>query len=249
MGLFDDIVAQNKYAVKRGRIKHLKRRNKMFEGKYNTEAEMCEDVTKLILTLLIGNRDHVGAYAEMPRSSHNNHTDMVLVDYQSKEVIGIEYKLSGLRALYDQVKFDKWDRNYGITKIGILNSEERKSSVDTEIHSEAYVYRYTGKDSQIEAFTDVFCNPRGYSRWTSIFRSEMANLYYWGNMGKESNFSGGFKSGNRISLYELYMEAIRNIRKEYPCADFYIIYRILGIYSISQAKKYYHMVLKNKTYK
>ncbi len=189
----------------------------------------------------LGNRG--GKYKtipEVPRSAFNNHSDMLIINTAKKEMIVIEYKLSGWRKLAHQIEFG----NPEIHSIGILNGSVPDPNLKENFKYRLWnIFSYTGQDNELERIMRRIEN----IRWTTIYGSALANIYYWGFLNTPSSLAGGIQTGKRISLFELYKDAILNLQKQYSWGlDFYLIYRILGYYSINQAKRYFKEVLTNR---
>lgn len=197
--------------------------------KYKLEAEFCEEIMPLILGGLIDGRTKINAQAEVPRFSGNNHMDMILIARQ--QVMGIELKLGDLHGLRNQCGFIDH-----IPIIGLIN----KTLSEEEKKHNAWIFGYTGRDSELENIIDRIRT----LIWTSIYESNLAGIYYWGYLGEPSNIKGGFANCKRISFFQLYTRAIQNLMIKYGRIDFYTVYRILGYYSVSTAKKYYKEALK-----
>ncbi len=200
--------------------------------KYKKESEFCKDVTELILGALIGIRKNVKCLAEVPRYSHNDHVDILLLDYHKKEGILIEYKLKDWKGLHNQVRSNK---NLGIRSIGIINGVRNQ---------EACIHNYTGLDYEIEKICDDICGVKSY--WTDIYHNDKMNLYYWGYMNSESDLNGGLANCKRISQYQLYEMAVKNLLLRYGSdLDFYLVYRALGCYSYPTARKHYRNAVRS----
>jgi len=89
--------------------------------KYKTENQMILDLMPALLGALIPRQ--IKCFAEVPRYSGNDHTDIMLVDVRNKSVLGIEFKLNGPKALSQQVEYN---RNR-FRCIGIINTELREN--------------------------------------------------------------------------------------------------------------------------
>ena len=207
--------------------------------KYKSEVEMCKAVTMMISVLLIPNyHKHI---PEVPRSSHNNHSDMLFLLRNGRMFI-VEYKLNNPMELLRQVM----NQN---NAIGIVNG--RLSTKFLNEYKHKPIFSYTGQDWEIERIAKHIINYEGkingqdYRKTNSRYSVEPT--YYWGYKYSESSLYGGFKTGKRTSFYELYKQAILNLQEHYMWKlDFYLIHSILGFYEISTARKHFNDVMRNK---
>jgi len=199
--------------------------------KYKTENEMVKDLMPAILGALVPR--NVKCFAEVPRYSGNDHTDIMLIDFTQKSVFAIEFKLNGPKSLNQQVEYN---RNR-FQCIGIINAIPK----DKDKHY--FLYPFTGGDMQL----DRICNTLRNRRWSNINENNIAGLYYWGYLNDETCFDAGHKSCSRLSMFQLYKKAVFNLLETYKWQmDFYLVYKTLGFYSVSTAKKYYREVIKER---
>lgn len=190
--------------------------------KYKTENEMILDLMPAILGALIPRR--VKCYAEVPRYSGNDHTDIVLIDVKMKSVFALEFKLNGPKGLNQQVEYNR----QRFQCIGIINA------VPKDKNKHFCLYPFTGDDMQL----DCICNTLSHRKWSNINESDIAGIYYWGYLNDESCFDAGHAHCNRLSMFQLYKKAIYNLQAFYNWKlDFYLVYKSLGFYSVSVAKK------------
>ena len=206
--------------------------------KYNSEIEMCKDVTELISGILIPRRHrHI---PEVPRCFGNNHADMLFL-FNTGNMFVVEYKLNNPAELLKQVMLNNFT-------IGIVNQKVKKEFYDNrETWYRHQIFSYTGEDWELEKINDRI-------NWGYEFGSNhnkniggIETVYYWGYKKTNSSLEGGIKTGKRLSFYELYKQAIVNLQEEYNWQlDFYLVYKILGFYGMSTAKKHYKDVIKSK---
>jgi len=201
--------------------------------KYKTENEMCKDITTLIGGLLIGLCEFQ-YIPEVPRFSHNNHFDMLLIDRTNRQVLAIEYKLSDINSLINQC----WRGS--INKMGIINRQLKPNKHLEKVK----IFSFIGFDNEIEIINEHLLS---HWSWTKVFGNPLANVYWYGYIDKISSLDGGFKNGDRISFFQLYKTAIKNLQimSDWKL-NFDIIYEILGSYSISIALKYFKEVTKER---
>jgi len=196
--------------------------------KYSTENEMILDLMPAILGSLVPRK--IRCFAEVPRYSGNDHTDIMLIDDVKKAVFAIEFKLNGPKSLNQQVEYN-WRR---FACIGIINAVPK----DKEKHY--WLYPYTGDDSQLERI----CSKLRNLSWCSINESDIAGIYYWGYLKEQSCFDAGHSHCKRISLFQLYRKAVINIQEFYNWKlDFYLVYKALGYYAVSTAKMHYNAAI------
>lgn len=201
-------------------------------SKYNSENEMILDLMPAILGSLIPRK--IKCFPEVPRYSGNDHTDIMLIDQTKKAVLALEFKLNGPKGLNQQVEYNR----QRFDCFGIINTELREKEKFYWLHS------YTGADEQL----DMICRRIGHRRWTNINDSNVAGIYYWGYLNDASCFDAGHKNCKRLSMFQLYKKAIYNLQVFYDWKlDFYLVYKSLGFYSISVAKKYFNEVHNHNT--
>lgn len=199
--------------------------------KYKTENQMILDLMPAILGSIIPRK--VKCFAEVPRYSGNDHTDIMLIDFTQKSVFALEFKLNGPKGLNQQVEYNR----HRFQCIGIINAVPR----DKEKHY--FLYPYTGEDNQL----DCICNTLCHRKWSNINESDIAGIYYWGYLNDVSCFNAGHKNCKRLSMFQLYKKAIFNLQVFYDWKlDFYLVYKSLGFYSVTTAKKYFKEVLRER---
>lgn len=209
---------------------------------YTSESEMCKDITELISGILIPIKHRF--FAEVPRSSHNNHSDMLFMCDNGTMFI-IEYKLSGIDKLKTQIN----QNNNPAYTIGIINQDIKKYK-DKNTVDYGRIFQYTGEEWEIDKLSNFLLG-----MWRTSYRQfgkdrfydNHLMVYWWGYRYSDCNIDGGIKSGKRMSFYELYKQAIKNILITYDWKlDFEIVYSILGFYSYYVAKKYFDIVISEK---
>jgi len=202
---------------------------------------MCRDVTELISGILIPRRHrHI---PEVPRCSGNNHADMLFL-FNTGNMFVVEYKLNNPAELLKQVMLNNFT-------IGIVNQKVKKEFYDNrETWYRHQIFSYTGEDWELEKINDRI-------NWKYEFGSNhnkniggIETIYYWGYRNTNSSLNGGIRSGKRLSLYELYRQAIINLQEEYNWQlNFYLIYKVLGFYAANTAKTHYKEAMKLKRFK
>ena len=201
---------------------------KVTKQKFKTEVEMCRYITPRISGLLIPRKHKF--VPEVPRFSHNNHADMLFI-MDDGSMFVVEYKLSGWHELYLQT------RKSSIPTIGIINANARKNNDMFRSRITPWIY---GSDSEIERLHGMICECFGNQHPNHLTGSGNEAVYYWGYLKAKSSLDGGIKTGKRLSYFELYKRAICNLQEFYSWKlDFYLVYRVLGVYSVSVAKKHY----------
>ncbi len=205
--------------------------------KYKTEVDFCEDTTKMILGLLVGESRKIICVPEVPYGFFSNEQiDMLLLDVKNQQYLCIEYKLNGLEQLQCQVRRNNVSN---IPCIGIVNTNTKIQNKYSEI------FGYTGTDMQIEAIAKTIIYKKYQWRWRTIF-SGLGMMYYWAYKDDENNFRGGVVGGNRIGFAAIYKQAIRNLHKEYGHLDFLITHSVLGSgYGIATSRKHYNQALQD----
>lgn len=170
---------------------------------------------------------------EVPRSSGNNHSDMLFI-LDNGTMFTVEYKLNSLKSLINQITHNHYS-------IGILNSKVDK----TQYFIESYrVFGYTGEDKQLEAISSFIKNENRIYGCTH-YKSSLYSVYWWGYKNENSSLEGGLKNTKRISFFELYKKAIQNLQAEYSYRlDFYLVYKVLGFYEVATAKAHYKDAMK-----
>ena len=69
-------------------------------------------------------------------------------------------------------------------------------------------------------------------------------IYYWAYKDNESNLGGGVTGGGRSGFASVYMQAIRNLHKQYGKLDFMVTHAALGSgYSVGVSRKYYNLMV------
>lgn len=195
---------------------------------YKLESDFVSDFMPIILGGLVGSGRKISYHCEVPRFSHNNHSDIILI--MNKKVLVIEFKLSDYKGLLNQLSPQN-----KIRTIGILNRRIKKDKP-----LQYSLFEYTGQDSEIDRIIQSILK----IEWTDIYNSELASIYYWGYLNEENDFNGGLRNCNRLSFFQLYKRAIENLMEFYGTPDFYLIYRVLGFYSKATAMKHYKELIK-----
>ena len=202
--------------------------------KFEKETDLCVAATEVLLGLSVSAGMKLVAIAEVPWGCGSNEQfDMLLLDIKKEKYLCIEYKLSDLKSLENQVH-----RMSG-RGIGIINREKVEEQKYTNYFS------YTGKDSEIEELGEKLFH--GYSvryKWTDIYVGHGLK-YYWAFKDCKDNLNGGTPGGKKMMLADLYIQAIVNLHKHYGKLDFMVTHAILGEgYSVSTSKKYYRKAIK-----
>ena len=190
--------------------------------KFKLESDFALEIYKIIKSHFITIKANIQIIAEVPRFSHNNHMDMLLIDRKNKRLLGIEFKLNSYESLKKQVKFNP------LNTFGILNGKIKESS--------QIIFPYTGKDVEIETLLRCI----GYMYlWSSIYDKINNQVYWWGYLDYVSEINPGIQTGQRESFFEVYQRAVKNFYKKYG-GDFYLANSVLrGCYCESTAKKHY----------
>ena len=206
--------------------------------KYNSEIEMCKDVTELISGILIPRRHKY--IPEVPRCSGNDHADMLFL-FDTGNMFVVEYNLSNPRELLRQVMINNFT-------IGIVNQKVKKEFYETRTTWHQHqIFSYTGEDWEIEKINDKINGRYEFGHNHNKRIGGIEAVYYWGYKKTHSSLNGGIKTGKRLSFYELYKQAIVNLQEEYNWQlDFYLIYKVLGFYEASTAKKHYKDAMKER---
>lgn len=209
--------------------------------KFSSEFEMCKAVTIILSGLLLPIRHkHI---PEVPRSSQNNHADMLFLLNNGKMFI-VEYKLRNPMDLLRQVN----NHYRGTMAIGIVNQNLSKDFKNKYEYKP--IFSYTGQDWEIEKISKYIFDDKGkvcigtdYRK--TQYRYDTAPIYYWGYKKMDSSFIGGLKTCKRLSFYQLYIMAVQNLQSHYNWElDFYLVHNILGFYEISTAKKHFDTAMK-----
>lgn len=190
---------------------------------------MCKDVTMLIGGILTGicKFQHI---PEVPRFSHMNHLDMLLINRSARCMLAVEYKLKNIKSLKYQCNGN------AIKTIGIIN----KAIPLPEKVDNGVIYGFTGTDRELELIGGCL---RYRWSWTKLRGNCRAYVYWFGYMNSLSSINGGFQYGKRTTFFQLYKIAIKNLQIKYKWTlDFDIVYEILGSYSPLVAKKYFNQV-------
>jgi len=206
--------------------------------KYNNEIEMCKDVTELISGILIPRKHkHI---PEVPRTSHNNHADMLFL-FETGNMFVVEYKLNNPKGLLAQIM----NSNFAI---GIVNQKVKKEFYETgNLWQHHLIYSYTGEDWEIEKISERINGKYEFGSNHNKKIGGIESVYYWGYKKIHSSLNGGIKTGKRLSFYELYRQAIINLQEEYNWQlDFYLIYKVLGFYEVGTAKCHYKEVIRQQ---
>lgn len=212
--------------------------------KFSSEFEMCKHVTIILSGLLVPRKHkHI---PEVPRYAYNNHSDMLFI-MKTGNMFVVEYKLSGSKSLLSQVKKSDY-------AIGIVNQSLGKSFY--EKNNDPYrhrIFSYTGQDWEIEKIAEflIYRFPSYSDRPPRIFGKNYKDVqyglepvYYWGYRKTESSFIGGIKSGKRISLFQLYIQAVKNIQEYYDYnLDSYLIHKALGFYSLGTSRQHFETAM------
>ena len=203
--------------------------------KYNSEIEMCKDVTVLISGLLIPRRHrHI---PEVPRCYGNNHADMLFL-FNTGNMFVVEYKLNNPKELLRQVMLNNFT-------IGIVNQKVKEEFYTNKTWYCHRIFSYTGENRQLEKIYDYIDGRYDFGHNHNENIAGIESVYYWGYKKTNSSLEGGIKTGKRLSFYELYEQAIINLQEEYNYKlDFYLVYKVLGFYGMSTAKKHYKEAMK-----
>jgi len=206
------------------------------------ENEYAVEITKL----LIGgwHPQIVNAYSEVPRFSHNDHMDLLLICPKKKEMLSIEFKLNNVKLLLKQI-----EKGRALSHVDTIGITPTKSIKDSKyVRFDLYRIRTDFPDKELEyAIIKI-----GRMRWTSIYRSKKAMMYWYSYKNMDNSFSTvGAKGGKRESFFEVYKRAIKNLHNELgDKMSFQIAHGLFGSYSESVAKKHYNSALselrKNK---
>ena len=217
--------------------------------KFSSEFEMCKHVTGIISGLLVPiKHKHI---PEVPRASHNNHADMLFL-LNSGTMFIVEYKLNNPFALLQQVQFNDM-------AIGIVNQNVTKEFYEKYRNNRSYrIFSYTGKDSEIEKIFNWLINKNYFSdkKKKKIYGNHYKTgkgieaIYYWGYKKAGSSFVGGLKNCKRLSLYQLYIQAVQNLQGHYNWQlDFYLVHSVLRFYAPTTAKKHFNIAMEQKNEK
>ena len=211
--------------------------------KYKTENEFCIETTKILVGICIDDDSRYICVPEVPKGFFSNdHTDMLIMNMKRKEMFAIEYKLNDLKGLKHQLIM-----NQKVRTIGIINKEIPSEPVSID-NFNINLFGYTGKDCEIDKLFHKLSISETF--WTSIYYSGWARFYYYAFKNNKSNLDGGLKNCKRKTFHHYYIQAIKNLQKDYDNKlDFMIVNAVFNVgYSISTAKKYYKiaMVHNNK---
>lgn len=204
--------------------------------KYNTEVEMCKDLTMLISGIISPTKHKY--IPEVPRCSGNDHSDMLFIK-NNGEMFIVEYKLNNPKKLWQQVERQK-------CAFGIINRDIKKFR---EQYKYTRIFQYTGQDWELEEIAkfimgDKLASIPTYPYGTHYRESDSLSVYWWGYYNTESSLEGGHQNIKRLSFFELYLQAIENLQKYYNWQlDSYLVYRTLGFYSYATTKKYFNIVM------
>ena len=204
--------------------------------KYNSEIEMCRDVTELISGILIPRRHKY--IPEVPRGPQNNHADMLFL-FDTGNMFVIEYKLNNPKDLLRQVMVNSFT-------IGIVNQKVKEDFYKNGCWQHNLIHSYIGEDWELDRISKRINGKykfgSNHKSRTQVFGLEA--IYYWGYLNTNSSLDGGIKTGKRLSLYELYRQAIINLQEEYNWKlDSYLVHKVLGYYETSTAKHHYKEVI------
>jgi len=203
-----------------------------------TEADFCEDVTKLILGILVGEGRNIVCVPEVPRTYWSNeHIDMLLLDVRNKEFLTIEYKLSNPAKLQKQVQNNQ---SRGLPCFGVVAAPHAHIPDQYDCNVNA-IFRYTGRDIELER---IAAKVLYKGNWASIFQS-LGMIYYWAFKERKDNYEGGIHRGEREMFAAVYVQAIKNLHRHYGKLDFLLTHATLNSgYSVEQSKKYYRKAIE-----
>lgn len=208
---------------------------------FKKETTFCEHVTKLILSILIGEDRQVICIPEVPRHYYSNElVDMMLLDIKNKEILCIEYKLNNPEKLNSQVRAAQ---ARGLSCIGIINTEHRRQP---GVYDEGqHLFGYTGEDFQVERLAKYITYSIA-THWGSIY-TRRGMMYYWAYKNNQNCFNGGRPGGKSQLFASVYMQAIRNLHAEYGKLDFMLTHASLRCgYSVPVSHKYYRKAIKKQ---
>lgn len=197
--------------------------------KFQSELEMCKEVTVQISGILIPTRHrHI---PEVPRQSGNDHLDMLFIK-ENGSIFGVEYKLADINGLIRQVQ------GYSHV-IGIIN---RPLKTEKPLYD---IFQFTGKDWEIEKIAEYLIGRHPFG--IKHYETDLLSVYWWGYLNEVSSLEGGLKNCQRKSFFQVYKQAIKNLQDHYQWKlDLYAVYRILGFYQLSTTRKYFKEVMQEK---
>lgn len=203
-----------------------------------TEHEFALGAIEILSGLFIPNR-HV-YIPEVPRDSHNDHTDLLVIFPDSRQMLNIEFKMGYIREHLAQILRD--ERVTGIRSLGI-NSQKWQ----VEKYGTLPIFNLENEIS-VELLNTFIFSYFGEIKGTHFQHTPISRLYWWGYVGEwaENNFfpcqleGTGKRNTERLSLYQLFEAACMNIfRHNRGVLDFDLLYPVLGVYAESTARKHY----------
>lgn len=204
-----------------------------------TENEYAKECIIQILGMLTGERTQLQVISEVPRFCGNNHTDLLIIDRKKKEMLQFEFKLNNIWDLLLQCRGT--EAQTGIKTIGLLNTfrkTQKREKLEGKFHHWHMLQLCLDKPQDYHG-DRLFNILRSQNFWTPYNQSSNGMVYWYGYMGhKDFDIEdAGKANADRLSFYQLYQRAIKNI---YRCdIDFDLIYNLLGVYGKPTAKKHH----------
>lgn len=203
--------------------------------KFKKEADFCLHVMHRVHHELKRRhpRTNYQIIPEVPRGWHNNHADILIIDRNRKYMVVLEFKLSGWKKLVKQC------RSIPLGAFGVVNTDTpdfTSPEFRNTPWARAPICSYTDDESGIN---NLMCLLSKRYRWSPAFTHCEGTIYWFAYENTQSSLLGGLQHGERESFYQVYRRAIRNLVAHYPCLDFEMVFKILGYYSESTARKHY----------
>ena len=185
------------------------------------------------------------ALAEVPRSSHNNHADLLVIQPGRKVMRFVEFKLRGGKDLQRQV--NRTRHATGIHTMGILNQVQDRVYSTREQRDGPIVGLRTFSDAETDRLIQTVNNPY---RWTSIYDSGFAMMLWYASLSMDSNYAGaGARDVKRESLYVWFRRAVRNLNytlEGHATLDV-VAMMFKGVYSLSSVRRHRKIALADET--
>ncbi len=209
----------------------------MSKKRFKTENEFALYTIPLILGGIIPTE--YKAIAEVPRSSHSDHADLLVIKPKYKIMRFVEFKLSDKKKLNAQIK--RTERNTGIKTIGIINREHENNKT---LYGDQIIGLNTFSDQEVDWLCTIFSS--NYY-WTSIYDSAYAMMYWYASLSMDTEFNNaGAKNADCETLYIYFRRAVKNLNymlKGNIHIDI-VMGMFRGIYALSSAQKHMTAALK-----
>lgn len=201
-------------------------------------------------------------FGEVPRHSHNDHADLLIINKRTGTLFVIEFKLIGELNLLSQVHRYKKIPSIGILKKDFSPSMKKIMSLPcsgtrrrlTHFGYRNEWYSYIGMKDKLMSIDDPGYKDKvsklalkiRYNRRTYDQCSCKGFLYWYGYYFSDSDYANvGTNGGERFTLYQLYRRAVKNLFTiEGHPISYDLVSEIFGHYSESTGKSHYRAARK-----